>query len=650
MMTHSNCSQGTTMLIFKTRQVIALSFLVLSISALGCADAQKDIALDGEFTDKRKPEQNTKTTTVIKGLVSDKDGKVMADAHVFLVRDNQAIHHAKTDSNGQYTFNQDVVGNLQLVVNTGEGMGALVDIVVFSGGKNTPDPIRVGPIDAIEALVNIAGIGFEQRLTTGAGNYEHPVYSSRGDAVYALRKNDAQPTWTIVHVDTATGQEQVLYKDFERGYKKHLSLYKDQFLFFTERGVVENQFGKDRLKIMDLKSQQIIFDELSGHDEFYAGFEHVKASDKWLYVLYQTEREIKEINEFSSFGIYKNKITRINLQNLATQPVDAFLYEGWGKDVQFHVSRQDALLVSWKTVCFDGANGEADLCDDHETYMYDVGTKKRTDYPNVKRVEHFSQDGALGVTTATQPSNNGSISTVLISTTNGNTRAFDWPKTIDGIDFTHHHLHSLSKDGTLATFKLSKYIPNPNDPMAAPDVVLGTYVLNTQTMMLTPIDQQLVYQQTSYRYCDQSTPGYLQSASMCAWRFDGTNQLNVQGVFVDQQGIYTGFYTENILAQSPKYTFFQLPQIEDAKELVSTPNVQTHPNTGKTIFQLRNVETGFLQIYAQTQGGLIQKTFLKADHQHAYFSENGETLYYFTTDQLSGYQQLFKLDLNALNP
>ncbi|MFB6373123.1 MAG: hypothetical protein ABEN55_08415, partial [Bradymonadaceae bacterium] len=69
--------------------------------------------------------------------------------------------------------------------------------------------------------------------------------------------------------------------------------------------------------------------------------------------------------------------------------------------------------------------------------------------------------------------------------------------------------------------------------------------------------------------------------------------------------------------------------------------------------RLRRGETGFYQYSVRRKSGgeatgYTQRTFLSAHHRHATFGPDGETLYYFTRDPVSGYIQLFQLRLDTV--
>lgn len=275
----------------------------------------------------------------------------------------------------------------------------------------------------------------------------------------------------------------------------------------------------------------------------------------------------------------------------------------------------------------DNELSETDCIEGSNIYTYDMVAKRRNIIFTKASVTHdnVSGDGTTLVASKFFPQDSGitKITAFIINTQSGQVQQVEWPQ----FDVNTYNLKvlAINHDGSKAFVSINERSGN----------AAHFFELDTGTLTPKAVDMSFTVDGTIYQACNYRT------GSSCTYTY-AQNKLRVHGPFLDKNNTWQGASFEDILTTPPQ--LYPLPNEEDYRELALYPTIVHNPNTNA--FVVRDTSTGFFQVYLHDTA-LKQRTFLTADHKHVQFSADGKNLFYFTRDPISGYIQLFRLDLTT---
>ncbi len=145
-------------------------------------------------------------------------GRSAASATVHAVVDGQSAARVTTDERGQFVFRDAPTGPAHIVVNAGQGMGALSSIEIFSGGVNDAGDLFLEPMHLAPAVFGFRGVDAEERWTTDEGSINEIDIHPEGAWFIASRFVSPGPSYALPPrlsaISRETGEERTLAATF----------------------------------------------------------------------------------------------------------------------------------------------------------------------------------------------------------------------------------------------------------------------------------------------------------------------------------------------------------------------------------------------------------------------------------------------------
>lgn len=601
----------------KLRGLIVLLFAVASLW-VGCAEP------DGvePIQDKETPQGQT----VVRGVALMSDGSPAAHATVYLISDGMSQRRLSvlTDDAGAFEVDGAFVGEVTLVINNGAGQGHLEEITTFAGGSLDVGELVLAPLEQHARLVDIAQVGFEERVTREAGDYQHPAYNEDASKVYAARKIEGQTLWTLVEVDTATGQEAVLVRDVSLyteltiAERKPLTLLSDRYLLY---------FDADGPSLYDVVGQRHVF----------RAKDHGLSTLNWLPSLHNDKRilffEPVQAEQLRGDSLGGRKfIWRLRgydweqdrLVQISQLPISGWL----SHPVWFHSHPKQAVVglseiipVQYESGIYDEASVGS--------HVLAIDLNRLT----VKWVGKLS----LGLVVGQGPDHvllHYKYSSEISSSGN----YVEYPSGLASLDLNSMQLKTIVESDTK---RILFGAVDGQGHHAAYWVVERDWSqhelrqVDLSSKQSAPVD--LSYEAGLPLSCPPFGCGVRYGHAGDLQLFASVERGDdLRGVFAEFDG-------------AAKRTY-EIDVQEGSKEVKLWWNMLEVPQLMTKVFAWRVLETGFFQLFVDEPGQTAprQRTFLPGHHEHFRLSADGQQLYYFTKDPLSGHVQLFRLRLNAL--
>ncbi len=200
------------------RNFLAIAFCVLA--AAGC----------GRFDTLAQFPQ-----TVLLGRVLGNDGTPQPNVDVYLVPQSAAEWQAKSDADGRFRVEVSA-GTFRLALHDQLGNGLVQPVTLYPAGENDVGDLRIDSLQRSPAVVDITGIGYEERVTRSSNRYLSPVLAKSGEFFVAIEElsegSDSQGP-RIVRVDTASGAQTLVATKVDIQKPFELRLIDDRVISYT---------------------------------------------------------------------------------------------------------------------------------------------------------------------------------------------------------------------------------------------------------------------------------------------------------------------------------------------------------------------------------------------------------------------------------
>lgn len=643
----------------KRAALIALASSVFLIA--GCGAAGSDRGFDVR--------ESSGPTTHVAGRALGDEGEPSAGTDVYLHVDDQKFH-AQTESDGAFAFEEVPPGPAKLVLNDGSGSGALRETELIADGTNDLGSITLRALGDYPKLVDIHGVGFEERVTTGDGGYKFPLYDDDADKVYAARRQseDDDAAWTVLEIDTETGRERELVRDqtLSKWYGVAPIRASSAFKLAADRYLVW-KYGRSEghgsgLRIYDLKRDELAYDTSSIGEQIF--HRHVPVTDEAIVMpmemglepITSPEGGLPERDAARRIKFYKFDV---DTGEVVEGPDAASSWIQW---FQFRDYSDSALAYRVTTAC----RGDGEWEDQFVACTPEVEDTKE----EMLRVLEFDE-----MTTSTLTSESAGSGVSIPP----NGSAVYWID--DGSDDRAVVRHDLETDDTRrrsdSSFTCSRWgneglgtdctgIATGRD---ADDLYLtwskswkegeyrGTvlYDWNFDENELTRLEPTVEVDGESIAVCGPRTTCTVHGTDGGRIRpgetfehFEG--DLRVRRIFEGSDGRKMKAIVD--FEDGEQVTSRLYPAVPgESDDVAGNWNIRSAVGSSAEAALIQPGEESHIQ-YAirdaarsSTPDAFQQRTFLDADHHHAAFRRDGTALYYFTRDPISGVQQLFRYRL-----
>ncbi len=558
----------------------------------------------------------------LEGLALTAQGEILASVDVYLVRDGLAVLGVKTDEQGMFSMELDELGPVDIVVNDGAGLGSLKQMAVYEGA-NDAGRLFVQPLESISPVVDMRGVGFEERVTSEGGDYIDPKYNSDRSAVFAARKLGGSANYEIVRIDLPMGQETVLIDDVDlvTSYTEEIQLLDDRVLQYraTMASPENPETLTQGLVLIDTSSGQKLlempwwqmFSEawVAGDDIcYFDGYERQQAFDTLFGWAYE----------------YQVRPVRINLTT-GQQELGATL-SGWktGSDMWIRGGHKVAFRPQ-RDCDYEDPNCSWDPL----TSIY------MTDFANL--------------TTSYIGDSGDAYSFALYTSWNGQAIFFlhnldVYEQAIMRMDVSTGQVSTLrtieAGDGSIYRMTLS---PDNSELLLDRRVYEGTHFVAGAVSRMALSDNSLTPLSLNHTAGSDTFTLCQGEYSSCIMSYlDDSLTVRITETF-DLTSQRAGALVDFTADGSAVARLFPIGEGD-----YQVPRLLTSPDSSIEALRLRNLDTGFFQLLtgpAGTPADQMQpQTFITANHSTMAFSEDGTYLFYFTRDPISGYTQLFRVE------
>ena len=626
----------------RTRLLTAL--LALSMAACGGAlnpaptsDAGcNDPLCSGGFDDKDDPKAvGTLTGTAFR------DGLAAQGVTAHLIAEDGSIVRTSTDATGVFKFDLSPA-RYKLVLNDARGRGGYESFVLFGGGVNDLGRLELVPLETVPGILDLQGVGFEERLTRQAGDYLYPVFDSTRSFVYAARKLGGDSGYDILKVAIPGGQETLLAAkvDLSSSYSSRLELVSDRVLaYWATRQDPDSAYLIDSLVFVDVQTgKELAVESWRRH----GGHFEVNGS---LYVFESQSSRVVGDTLFGDVQQYTWALVRIDPATGARTQGPILGSIGWsnGFGMLEHDSK-NAMVLPQHGCGFDYAMQHPADCDASypgsqglvpALVKVDLSTlvDRKLCSASSSTKGSFSADGSKFYVLESGADANGST-TVLnaVDVATGARSALLTRSCKTERCFTGLYGTSL-KSPVAEELLVQTQATDAQGQYTAPgygriDLAAKTLAELPMTWTIEGTSQDL-YQKTAdwSGYCTAS------------WLPDGKVRLQAMTAPAAQR--YTLVVDVPASTASAVARRFPMGQEDSFPTMIA--------GGGREIVQLRDLATGFFQLWGGTEGAALPamspSTFLTANHRFAALTADGKTVYYFTRDPISGYEQLFRVSL-----
>ncbi|HEY3447340.1 MAG TPA: hypothetical protein VGK67_13295 [Myxococcales bacterium] len=625
------------------RNRLLTALLALSMAACGgplnpaptSDDGCDDPLCSGGFDDKVDPKAvGTLTGTAVR------DGAAAEGVTAHLIAADGSIVRTSTDASGVFEFEL-APARYKLVLNDARGRGGYESFVLFGGGVNDLGRLDLIPLETVPGIIDLQGVGFEERLTRQAGDYQSPVYDSTRSFVCVARKLGGDSGFDLLKVAIPGGQETVLAAkvDLSSSYSPKLELISDRVLAYWayRQDPSQPQYRVDSLVFLDVVTGQ----ELASLPWRKYGHHFVQGGALYLLEA-QSSRGVGD-TLFGEMFQYTWALVRIDLASGARQQGPLLGRLGWASGFALLQHEAKSLVAIPLHGCtFEYAQQHPNDCD---AQFYGTQGIALT----LVKVDLAALTDRTLATVSTPAggafSGDGSKFLLIENGTNNDTT------TLSSID-TATGARAALLTRTCATERCfsGRWSSTSLRSPVAEELLVETQGAGAQQQRADP----------GFARIDLAT-GALTELPM-TWTIEGTSQDLFQRT-ADWSGDCTASWLPDgrvrLQATTPpqaqRYALVVDVSAGGAAVTRRFPIgeednfLTTIAVAGREVVMLRDLATGFMQLWSGGSGAALSAmnpaTFLTAHHNYPALTPDGQTLYYFTRDPISGYEQLFRVSL-----
>lgn len=579
------------------------------------------------------PKDDPQATSVVQGRALLRDDSPVPDIVAHLVGAEDApVQSTRTDSQGRFVFSAAPVGAHRIVLNDGNGWGALWPVTIYSGGTNDVGDVRLGLLEDLPEILAMRGVGYEERLTRSSGNYVWPVYSSDRSFAVAARKKDGEALYDLVRIDTSSGAETVLvaqedlaswaptdYYRLPGTSDNRLRLAGDRVLLYdSARYLAPNSPGRPANIAYDLSTGRQLYVSPS-QKHAMGGF----VTGGALYLLESVETHGYNVGVMVYQSSYR--VVRVDLgTGSASYGETLNMGEVDGFPVFSHDSRR--LVLVPRAGCYTSPGCAPPI--QTGFHSVDLATLLDTQMPvrgNGPNEAVLSSDGAWLYAVVNRGASCSSLNRVNLAT-GAETQLYT---STHNCSNTQGSLTSLavSADGSKVA-ALS---------WAGPGTQSEIVLVDTSTSTQLPVSLQHSAQGASFALCAVASSG-----PRCRSSFSPSGDLRISEVLKNGSGPKAAI-VDLPVAGPARARLFALGATDDVPVLLASPT-----RTQEAVL-LRD-SNGFRQIFSGAVASDPQPnralTFLSSQHSNAVYSADGRYFLYFARDPVSGFVQFFRKQNN----
>jgi len=588
-----------------------------------------DLLTSGGFGDTRSPTGSSR----VSGRALTADGAVVSDVRVFLIKEHQAVVSTTTSSDGSFTLAADVVGPAGVLVNDGHGKGALKQFALYQGHNDAGD-LFMQPLESIAPVVDLHGVGFEERATRDRGNYRWPVFNSDVSAAYAARKLGGEDNYEIVKIDLPAGTETVLIAD-EDLYTNGAS-----FELLGDRVLLYGAYRPCSIDGQQYSCESdVLFDVVTSQEllvmPWWELMSQPFAAGGQVYFFRGVERQQNGSTIFGPMYEYHVRPARLDPEtgDLVMGAMPDF---GWVSQLASFVHSDGRMAFVPTRYCDPASGPECTFNPAQSLYVTELDWLT-TRYLTTLTASPtwFSEsrwDGSAlffaapyDYQTATQKIQRVGIDSGAVSTL----RTLDC--LTDGC--IGYGAGLVAPDQSALLVLLARYQENQ------PTTERGYFRVDPQSSALDALPMVQSIDGVSFTLCGGDYP-------YCQATIGAGGGVEITQVVLPADGQRFGAIVEFPAGGGSQGRLFAIGEAD------SVPTVVRPPDNSSEAVLLRDLESGFLQIAVGNAGAtpvdLLQLTFITADHHDLVYAPAGDFLYYFTRDPISGYEQLFRIASRGL--
>ncbi|MGC4118334.1 MAG: hypothetical protein QM765_28025 [Myxococcales bacterium] len=513
---------------------------------------------------------------------------------------------------------------------------------LFGGGVNDLGKLDLIPLETVPGIIDLQGVGFEERLTRQAGDYLYPVFDSTRTFVYAARKLGGDSGYDILKVSIPGGQETLLKakEDLASNYTTRLELVSDRVLaFWAVRDDPDSEYRIDSLVFLDVETGR----ELAVESWRRHGGHFVLGGS--LYVLESQSSRGAGDSLFGEMKQYTWALVRIDIATGTRKQGPLLGRVGWASGLGlFEHDSQNLVVLAQHGCSFEFAMQNPAQCD--ATWTGSQGLSPTLVKIDLSTLADRTLTSAAGTLYGGALSADGSKLYVIEDSTNA---TGNQAKVLSAIDLATGVRSSLvsrncqtercfsSVYGTTLKSPVAEELLVETQPPQGTSGTTGFARIDLATRTLTELPMTWTVEGTSQDLLQKTADwsGYCTAS----WLPDG--RVRLQAMTAPAALRYTLVVDVPASPSSAVARRFPMGQADEFPKMVEM--------AGHEVVQLRDLATGFFQLWSGDSGALLSamspSTFLTANHHHPAMSPDGATLYYFTRDPISGYEQLFRVAL-----
>jgi len=595
---------------------------LLTASAIGCGDGFDDI--DDPGGDSR---------CVGRALTVDREpvGGVWA----YLVKDGVAVARTQTNARGAFSLDIDIVGAADVVLNDAAGRGALKAIALYDGENDAGD-LYLQPLESIAPVVDMEGIGFEERITTERGDYLRPVYNSDRSAVYTVRKKGGDPNYEVVRINLPSGEETVLRSD-ENLYSNSSGLWllNDDVLYYEAvRPIPDDPNGYST-------QSHVLIHTGTGEELHFAPWWEFRAGPYAVGDLICFVEGFDRQPAYDTiFGTaYEYRLRPACLDPASSEIRRGSTVQGWSTYAEVVASNADRLAFLRVRDC-DYEDPECEFDPPKPMYLIEWADLSNRYVSTFDYYERWAQEtdwnGESIYFIDTDQYGGGTADLTRLDVSSGTTHSV--------ADLDCEQADGCTLSSTLQVSPDSTKLLLAKARRDAEGVIsnLGLFLLDLGSGALESLD-------TSFRMLDGSDYELCTTGdyARCNQTFEANGDISIGEVFTAEDGSKIAV-AATLPGDGGPASVRALPIGEGDH---SIPQIVRSPDAVHEVLRLRDLESGFFQLHTGVIAGetdeLAQITFITASHHSLAFAPDGENLYYFTRDPISGYEQLFQVSVAA---
>lgn len=588
-----------------------------------------DLLSSGGFGD---TQANTGSSR-ISGRALTADGSAVPDVRVFLVKDHLAVVSTTTSSDGSFTLAADVVGPAGVLINDGHGKGALKLFALYQGHNDAGD-LFMQPLESIAPVVDLQGVGFEERTTRDRGNYRWPVFNSDVSAAYAARKLGGENSYAIVKIELPAGTETVLVDD------EDLYTNGGSFELLADRVLLYSSYRPCTIDGQQYSCESdVLFDVVTGQEllsmPWWELMSRPFAAGGQIYFFRGVERQQNGETIFGPMYEYRVRPARLDPES-GELTMGAMPDFGWVSQLASFV-HSDGRMAFVPTRYCDPASGPDCMFNPAQALYVTELDSLTTRYVTTLTVgpTWFSEgqwDGSALFLATQYDAQSASQKIQRIGIDSG---AVTTVRTLDCLTdgCIYYGAGLVAPDQSALLVLLARYQDNQ------PTTERGYFRVDPVGGALDPLPMAQTIDGVSFTLCGGDYP-------YCQATIGAGGSVEISQVVLPEDGQRRGAIVDFPAGGGSLGRLFAIGEAD------SVPTVVRPPNGSSEAVLLRDLASGFLQIAVGNAGAapadLMQLTFITADHHDLVYAPAGDFLYYFTRDPISGYEQLFRIASRGL--